>query len=76
MGTVGDGAAREVLKTGWWWSWLCGLWYGGSEYCTILCDSVVVGGTEGGVVGRVDSIVRGNGGGSAPVGAVGVTMMW
>lgn len=25
VGTVGDGAARGALMTGWWWSWLCGL---------------------------------------------------
>lgn len=46
---------------------------GETECCTILRDSIVDG-HEGGMTGRVDSIMRGNGGGSASVGAVGVVV--
>lgn len=46
------------------------------QCCTILRDGAVADGSEGGMAERVDSIVRGNGGGSASVGDVGVMMMW
>lgn len=45
---------------------------GETECCTTLRGSIVLDGSEGGVVGHVDSIMRGNGGSSASVGDVGV----